>query len=96
MVVLLTLWIARDPDSRMPALIRRAWHGFGAAFGPVLLSLFRQRMTRNGARATTLPGAFKMVVLMQVAVGSYGSSRYEINQGVLVATVATVGGSLGR
>jgi sodium/proline symporter len=91
LVALLALWIARDPDSRVLGLVSYAWAGFGAAFGPVvLLSLFWQRMTRNGALTGIVLGAVTVIVWKQVAVGHYGSALYEIIPGFIVATVGII------
>jgi len=89
-VALLAIWIARDPDSRVLGLVAYAWAGFGAAFGPVVvLSLFWQRMTRNGAIAGMVAGA-ATVLLWKHA----GSALYEIVPGFIAATVAIVAVSL--
>ena len=41
-----------NPESKVLDLVAWAWAGFGAAFGPaVVLSLYWDRMTRNGALA---------------------------------------------
>ena len=85
-IALLAIWIARDPDSRVLGLVAYAWAGFGAAFGPVVvLSLFWQRMTRNGAIAGVIGGA-ATVVLWKFT----GSPLYEMVPGVVVATLAVV------
>jgi len=85
-VALVAIYIARDPDSRVLGLVAYAWAGFGAAFGPVVvLSLFWQRMTRNGALAGMLAGAATVLLWKQS-----GSALYEIVPGVVAATVAIV------
>ena len=85
-VALLAIWIARDPDSRVLGLVSYAWAGFGAAFGPVvLLSVFWQRMTRNGALAGLLAGAATVLLWKQT-----GSALYEMVPGFLAGTVAVV------
>ena len=85
-VALLAIWIARDPDSRVLGLVSYAWAGFGAAFGPVvLLSVFWQRMTRNGALAGMLAGAATVLLWKQT-----GSALYEMVPGFLAGTVAVV------
>lgn len=85
-IALLAIWIARDPDSRVLGLVAYAWAGFGAAFGPVvLLSLFWQRMTRNGALAGMLAGALTVVLWTLT-----GSALYEMVPGVIAATLAIV------
>ncbi len=84
LVSLVALWLARDPDSRVLGLVSYAWAGFGAAFGPVvLLSLFWQRMTRNGALAGMVVGALT-VVLWRFT----GSALYELVPGFIAATLA--------
>ena len=90
LVALLAIAIARDPESRVLGLVSYAWAGFGAAFGPVvLLSLFWQRMTRNGALAGMVVGALTVILWKYT-----GSALYEMVPGVIAATVAIVAGSL--
>ncbi|KLI97842.1 sodium/proline symporter PutP [Luteimonas sp. FCS-9] len=85
-IALLAIWIARDPDSRVLGLVAYAWAGFGAAFGPVVvMSLFWQRMTRNGAIAGMLAGACT-VVLWRLT----GSALYEMVPGVVASAAAIV------
>ncbi|KRG69844.1 sodium/proline symporter PutP [Pseudoxanthomonas dokdonensis] len=85
-IALLSIWIARDPDSRVLSLVSYAWAGFGAAFGPVvMLSLFWKRMTRNGALAGVVVGALTVILWKQT-----GSSLYEIVPGFIAATLAIV------
>ena len=87
----MALWLARDPDSRVLGLVAYAWAGFGAAFGPVvLLALFWQRMTRNGALVGMLLGAVTVVAWKQIAVERMGSALYEIVPGFAVATLAII------
>jgi sodium/proline symporter len=86
LVSLVALWLARDPDSRVLGLVSYAWAGFGAAFGPVvILSLFWQRMTRNGALAGMVVGALTVILWKQT-----GSALYELVPGFIAATVAIV------
>ena len=90
LVALLAIAIARDPESRVLGLVSYAWAGFGAAFGPVvLLSLFWQRMTRNGALAGMVVGALTVILWKYT-----GSALYEMVPGFIAATVAIVVGSL--
>jgi sodium/proline symporter len=89
-IALVAIAVAQDPDSRVLALVGYAWAGFGAAFGPVvLLSLFWQRMTRNGALAGVVVGAMTVILWKQT-----GSALYEIVPGFVAATVAIVVASL--
>ncbi|NYZ63024.1 sodium/proline symporter PutP [Luteimonas deserti] len=90
LIALLAIWIARDPESRVLGLVAYAWAGFGAAFGPVVvLSLFWQRMTRDGAIAGIVAGALTVVLWRMT-----GSALYEMVPGVIVATLAIVVTSL--
>ncbi|MGY0558364.1 MULTISPECIES: sodium/proline symporter PutP [unclassified Lysobacter] len=91
LIALLALWLARDPDSRVLGLVSYAWAGFGAAFGPVvLLSLFWQRMTRNGALAGIVLGAATVIAWKLVAVDRLGFELYEIVPGFIVATLGII------
>ncbi|MGY0797974.1 sodium/proline symporter PutP [Lysobacter sp. A286] len=91
LIALLALWLARDPDSRVLGLVSYAWAGFGAAFGPVvLLSLFWQRMTRNGALAGIVLGAATVIAWKLVAIEQFGFELYEIVPGFIVATLGII------
>ncbi|MDH5824385.1 sodium/proline symporter PutP [Luteimonas sp. RD2P54] len=91
LVALLSLWLARDPDSRVLGLVSYAWAGFGAAFGPVvLLALFWGRMTRNGALAGMVTGAATVILWKQVAIGRFGFELYEMVPGFAAATAAII------
>lgn len=88
LVSLAALWIARDPDSRVLGLVSYAWAGFGAAFGPVvILSLFWERMTRNGALAGIVLGAATVIAWKLIAVDRFGSGLYEMVPGFIIATL---------
>lgn len=51
-IALLALYLARDPNASILSLVKFAWAGLGASFGPVvLLSLFWRRMNYLGAIA---------------------------------------------
>ncbi|MDQ3205069.1 MAG: sodium/proline symporter PutP [Pseudomonadota bacterium] len=94
-VALVAIAIASDPESRVLGLVSYAWAGFGAAFGPVvLLSLYWQRMTRNGAMAGVVTGAVTVIAWKLVAIGQYGSQLYEMVPGFAAATVAVIVASL--
>ena len=62
-VALLAIVIAWDPDSSIMALVADAWAGFGAAFGPlVLTSLFWKRTNIQGALAGIVSGAAVVIL----------------------------------
>lgn len=71
-VAVIAFIIALNPDSSVLNLVSYAWAGFGSTFGPVILiSLFWNGMTRNGAGGITsavwpvLGNAFSNVALFQ-------------------------------
>ncbi|MCG9696285.1 sodium/proline symporter PutP [Shewanella sp. Isolate11] len=81
--------IALNPDSSVLGLVSYAWAGFGAAFGPVvILSLFWQQYSRNGAIATILVGAVTVVLWKQASGGLF--DLYEILPGFAFATLAGI------
>ena len=81
--------VALNPESSVLGLVSYAWAGFGAAFGPVvLLSLFWQGYSRNGAIATILVGAITVVVWKQMTGGIF--ELYEIVPGFIFAMLVGV------
>ncbi len=79
--------LALNPDSKVLDLVAYAWAGFGAAFGPaLLLSLYWQRMTRNGALAGIVCGGLTVVVWKQFDGGVL--DLYEIVPGILASLAA--------
>ena len=91
LVALVAIGIASNPDNRVLGLVSYAWAGFGSAFGPVVvLSLIWKRMTRNGALAGMLVGAWTVIAWKLIAVDRMGSGLYEMVPGVIAATVAII------
>lgn len=85
LIALVAISLASDPDNRVLSLVSYAWAGFGAAFGPVILiSVFWNRMTRNGALAGMLVGAFTVIIWKQAA----WFGLYEIIPGFLFSSIA--------
>lgn len=85
LVAAIAIFIARDPESKVLALVSNAWAGFGAAFGPVvLLSVMWKRMTRTGALAGMLVGAVTVLIWMKFK----WLGLYEIIPGFIFATLA--------
>tara|TARA_R100001244_G_scaffold511_10_gene1102 strand:+ start:14150 stop:15649 length:1500 start_codon:yes stop_codon:yes gene_type:complete len=88
LVAVIAIALAANPENRVLGLVSYAWAGFGAAFGPVvILSLVWRRMTRNGALAGMLIGAFT-VILWKNFLGHLG--LYEIIPGFIFATAGIV------
>lgn len=74
-------------------IVAYAWAGFGAAFGPVLvLSLYWPRMTKAGAMAGIVTGAFTVVLWKHIdpLLGPFQTGIYEMVPGVLAATAAAL------
>jgi len=89
LIALVAIVLAYDPDSTVLGLVAYAWGGFGAAFGPVIiLSLFWQRMTRNGALVGMILGAVTVVIWKQLDGGLF--DMYEILPGFIICTVAVI------
>lgn len=89
MLSVIALVLAFNPDSSVLGLVSYAWGGFGAAFGPaILLSLYWQKMNRNGALAGIVVGGVTIVVCKQLSGGWF--DVYEIVPGVILSTIAIV------
>ncbi|MDU1117304.1 MAG: sodium/proline symporter PutP [Clostridium butyricum] len=83
--------IALNPDSSVLKLVSYAWAGFGCAFGPVIiLSLFWNKMTRNGAVAGMIAGGITSGFwpILKVHFSSSIFQLYEIIPGFLMALLA--------
>ncbi|MGX9462619.1 sodium/proline symporter PutP [Shewanella sp. A14] len=81
--------VALNPESSVLGLVSYAWAGFGAAFGPVvLLSLFWQGYSRNGAISTILVGAMTVVIWKQMTGGIF--ELYEIVPGFIFASLVGI------
>lgn len=62
-ISIIAMFIARNPDSSVFAIVSFAWAGFGASFGPVVMcALFWKRSNRNGALAGMLTGGIVVFV----------------------------------
>lgn len=86
-VAAIAIYIARDPNNKVLALVSNAWAGFGAAFGPVvLISVLWKRMTRTGALAGMVVGAVTVLVWMKYK----WFDLYEIIPGFILATIAII------
>ncbi|MDZ8120406.1 sodium/proline symporter PutP [Pontiella agarivorans] len=88
-VALLACLIALKPDSSVLGLVSYAWAGFGATFGPlVIVSLYWNRMTRNGAIAGIIGGGITVLVWKQLNGGLF--DLYEIVPGFIISTLLIV------
>ena len=81
--------IALKPDSSVLDLVAYAWAGFGASFGPlILLSLYWNRMTRNGAIAGIVGGGLTVLIWKQLESGWF--DLYEIVPGFAASLILIV------
>ena len=95
LVALVAIFLAYDRNSSILSLVSNAWAGFGAAFGPVIiLSLYWQKMTRNGALAGMLMGAATVLFWIYAPITINGqvlsSVIYEIVPGFVLCTIAII------
>jgi len=91
-VAIIASFMALDPNSSIFGLVKYAWAGFGATFGPlVLMSLFWKRMTRNGALAGMVTGGVTVIVWKE-AISKLGGifTVYEILPAFILSLIAIV------
>lgn len=84
--------IARNPESSVFQIVSFAWAGFGAAFGPVVISaLFWKRANKWGALAGMISGG-AMVFIWKFLVRPLGGGwdLYELLPAFIVALAAIV------
>lgn len=84
--------IARDPNSSVFSVVSFAWAGFGAAFGPVILTaLFWRRTNKQGAFAGMVCGGV-MVFVWKFLVRPMGGAWniYELLPAFIVALAAII------
>lgn len=90
-VAALAIYIAQDPNSQVFGLVKDAWAGFGAAFGPVvLLSLFWKRMNVFGAIAGMLVGALVVYFWKDLTFALSLPEMYSMIPGFISAVAAVV------
>lgn len=91
-IAVIGAFIARDPNSSVFRIVSFAWAGFGATFGPVVLtSLFWKRSNKQGALAGMIVGGV-MVFVWKYLVRPMGGiwDIYELLPAFLLALVAIV------
>ena len=89
---MIAVFIARDPNSSVFGIVSFAWAGFGATFGPVILTaLFWRRTNKQGALAGMICGGM-MVFVWKFVVRPLGGAWniYELLPAFLVALAAIV------
>ena len=91
-IALLAVFLARDPQSSVFAIVSFAWAGFGATFGPaILFALFWRRSNRQGILAGMLAGGVTVFV-WKFRVRPWGGvwGMYELLPAFLCASAVVV------
>lgn len=91
-IAVIGAFIARDPNSSVFRIVSFAWAGFGATFGPVVLTaLFWKRSNKQGALAGMIVGGV-MVFVWKYLVRPMGGiwDIYELLPAFLLALAAIV------
>lgn len=90
-IAVIAFLIALNPESQVLDLVGWAWAGFGATFGPaVLLSLYWNGMTRNGALAGMIAGGVTVIVWPQLADRGGVFALYEMVPGFAASLLVTL------
>ena len=91
-ISIIAIYIARDPDSSVFAIVSFAWAGFGASFGPVVVfALFWKRTNKYGALAGMITGG-AMVFIWKYLIAPIGGAFaiYELLPAFVIACVVNV------
>ena len=91
-IAIIAVFLARDPDSSVFRIVSFAWAGFGAAFGPVVLTaLFWKRTNKWGALAGMVSGG-AMVFIWKFLVRPLGGALdiYELLPAFIVALIMII------
>lgn len=91
-IAVISVIIAWNPDSSVFQIVSFAWAGFGATFGPVMLSaLFWKRSNKYGAIAGMVTGGV-MVFVWKFIIKPFGGvwGIYELLPAFIVASLAIV------
>ncbi len=91
-IALISIIIAWNPDSSVFEIVSFAWAGFGATFGPVMLTaLFWKRSNKSGALAGMVTGGI-MVFAWKFGISKLGGAFaiYELLPAFIAASIAIV------
>lgn len=89
MVAMISLLLARNPQSNILHLVAYAWAGLGAAFGPVIVaSLWWKEMTKITAIIGMITGALMVILWKELAHLGGIFMIYEIIPGCIVSIIA--------
>lgn len=91
-ISVIAIFLALDPSSSVFLIVKFAWAGFGATFGPIMLfSLFWKRTTLAGAISGMVSGAI-MVFLWKYVIANLGGvfAIYELLPAFIVSCLFIV------
>jgi sodium/proline symporter len=78
-ISIIAIFLARDPNSSVFRIVSFAWAGFGAAFGPVILtSLFWKRTNAAGALAGMISGGAMIFIWKFVVRTKFAGTALDI------------------
>lgn len=91
LVAIVAIFLALGENKSILSLVSNAWAGFGAAFGPIiLLSLYRQDISKTAALAGILSGTITILIWMNIPYGdgqTLSSWMFELVPGFMISTV---------
>ena len=101
LISFIAIGIAYDENNSILALVSRAWAGFGAAFGPLILfALFWRKTTAQGALAGIVVGGLTVIFwpiiqerLFNGSIFGYREPLYEIIPGFIFSALSIYLGS---
>lgn len=97
-ISIIAVFLARNPDSSVFRIVSFAWAGFGAAFGPVVLTaLFWKRANKYGAIAGMISGGVTVFIwkfIVRVQLAGTVLDIYELLPAFIVGLVVIVAVSL--
>lgn len=90
-VAIVAILLALGENKSILSLVSNAWAGFGAAFGPlILLSLYRQDISKIAALAGILSGTVTILIWMNIPYGdgqTLSAWMFELVPGFIISTV---------
>lgn len=97
-ISVIAIFLARDPNSSVFRIVSFAWAGFGAAFGPVILTaLFWKRTNKAGAIAGMISGGAMIFIwkfIIRVKFAGTALDIYELLPAFIVGLIVIIAVSL--
>lgn len=86
---LIAVLVARNPESNVFDIVRYAWSGLGASFGPVIIfSLYWKKMTKQGALTGMITGGAMIIIWANLSGGIF--DIYEILPAFIIASLGII------